>query len=119
MPTQSASWPARMRPSPACNSGDEAKKFREALRAEPSLLIVFGSEYRGRDIDALVNFGMGLPQARFACLGDYVNSRGAADMGLLPGFLPGYVPVTQPRRLCRGIRQCPAPDSGPGPGGDV
>jgi NADH-quinone oxidoreductase subunit G len=42
-----------------------------------------------------VNFGMGLPQARFACLGDYVNSRGAADMGLLPGLLPGYVPVTQ------------------------
>ena len=39
---------------------------------------------------------MKLPQARFACLGDYVNSRGAADMGLLPGFLPGYVPVTQP-----------------------
>ncbi len=75
---------------------DEAKKFRETLRAEPSLLIVFGSEFRGRDIDALVNFGLGLPNARFACLGDYVNSRGAADMGLLPGLLPGYVPVTQP-----------------------
>ena len=74
---------------------DEAKKFREALRAEPSLLIIFGSEYRGRDIEALVNFGMGLPHARFACLGDYVNSRGAADMGLLPGMLPGYVPVAQ------------------------
>ena len=77
------------------NLGDEAKKFREALRAEPSLLIIFGSEYRGRDIEALVNFGLGLPHARFACLGDYVNSRGAADMGLLPGLLPGYVPVTQ------------------------
>jgi NADH-quinone oxidoreductase subunit G len=80
---------------PGVQLGDEAKKFRDALRAEPTLLIVFGSEYRGRDVDALVNFGMGLPQARFACLGDYVNSRGAADMGLLPGLLPGYVPVTQ------------------------
>jgi NADH-quinone oxidoreductase subunit G len=80
---------------PGVQLGDEAKKFREALRAEPTLLIVFGSEYRGRDVDALVNFGMGLPQARFACLGDYVNSRGAADMGLLPGLLPGYIPVTQ------------------------
>jgi NADH-quinone oxidoreductase subunit G len=80
---------------PGVELGDEAKKFREALRAEPTLLIIFGSEYRGRDVDALVNFGMGLPQARFACLGDYVNSRGAADMGLLPGLLPGYVPVTQ------------------------
>jgi NADH-quinone oxidoreductase chain G len=75
---------------------DDAKKFRETLRAEPSLLIVFGSEFRGRDIDTLVNFGLGLPNARFACLGDYVNSRGAADMGLLPSLLPGYVPVTQP-----------------------
>jgi NADH-quinone oxidoreductase subunit G len=80
---------------PGTQLGDEAKKFREALRAEPTLLIIFGSEYRGRDIDALVNFGMGLPHATFACLGDYVNSRGAADMGLLPGFLPGYVPVAQ------------------------
>jgi NADH-quinone oxidoreductase subunit G len=80
---------------PGTQLGDEAKTFREALRAEPTLLIIFGSEYRGRDIDALVNFGMGLPHATFACLGDYVNSRGAADMGLLPGFLPGYVPVAQ------------------------
>jgi NADH-quinone oxidoreductase chain G len=80
---------------PGVQLGDEAKKFRQALRAEPTLLIIFGSEYRGRDVDALLNFGMGLPQARFACLGDYVNSRGAADMGLLPGLLPGYTPITQ------------------------
>jgi NADH-quinone oxidoreductase subunit G len=80
---------------PGVQLGDEARKFRDALRAEPTLLIVFGSEYRGRDVEALINFGMGLPQARFACLGDYVNSRGAADMGLLPGLLPGYIPVTQ------------------------
>jgi NADH-quinone oxidoreductase subunit G len=78
---------------PGAQSLDEAKKFRDALRAEPNLLIVFGSEFRGRDIEALVKFGLGLPHARFACLGDYVNSRGAADMGLLPSLLPGYVPV--------------------------
>jgi NADH-quinone oxidoreductase chain G len=78
---------------PGAQSLDEAKKFRDALRAEPNLLIIFGSEFRGRDIEALVKFGLGLPHARFACLGDYVNSRGAADMGLLPSLLPGYVPV--------------------------
>ena len=77
-------------------AGDDHRKFRDLLRAEPNLLIVFGSEYRGRDIDALVNFGMNLPHARFVCLGDYVNSRGAADMGLFPGLLPGYVDVRQP-----------------------
>jgi NADH-quinone oxidoreductase subunit G len=81
---------------PGTQLGDEARKFRDALRAEPRLLIIFGSEYRGRDIDALVNFGLGLPHATFATLGDYVNSRGAADMGLLPGLLPGYVPVASP-----------------------
>jgi NADH-quinone oxidoreductase subunit G len=76
--------------------GDEGRRFRDALRAEPNLLIIFGSEFRGRDVDALINFGMGLPQAQFMALGDYVNSRGAADMGLLPGLLPGYLPVAQP-----------------------
>ena len=69
--------------------GDEAIKFRDALKAEPNLLIIFGSEYRGRDIEALVNFGLTLPNAYFMCLGDYVNSRGAADMGLLPNLPPG------------------------------
>jgi predicted molibdopterin-dependent oxidoreductase YjgC len=42
-----------------------------------------------------VKFGLALPNTRFACLGDYVNSRGAADMGVLPGLFPGYVSVAQ------------------------
>jgi NADH-quinone oxidoreductase subunit G len=37
-----------------------------------------------------------LPDTRFACLADYANSRGAADMGLLPDILPGYRPVSDP-----------------------
>ena len=72
---------------------ETAKEFRDALAQEPSLLIVFGSEYRGRDIEALVSYGLSLPNTKFAALGDYVNSRGASDMGLLPDLLPGYVPV--------------------------
>ncbi len=71
-----------------------AAEFRDALRAEQKLLIVFGSEFRGHDIDALIAFGLSLPDARFACLADYANSRGAADMGLLPDMLPGYRPVS-------------------------
>ncbi|HTW48423.1 MAG TPA: NADH-quinone oxidoreductase subunit NuoG [Acidobacteriaceae bacterium] len=74
-------------------NGEEAAKFRETLRKEESLVIVFGSEFRGREIDALVKFGAGFAGAKFACLGDYANSRGAADMGLYPDLLPGYVPV--------------------------
>ena len=30
--------------------------------------------------------------AKFLCLADYANSRGAADMGLYPDLLPGYHP---------------------------
>jgi NADH-quinone oxidoreductase subunit G len=73
---------------------DTTAAFRDAIRKEASLLIVFGSEYRGRDIAALVQFGLSLPNTKFACLGDYANSRGAADMGVLPDLLPGYVPVS-------------------------
>src|ERR1700753_388929 len=78
------------------NGIEGAAAFRDALRAEQNLLIVFGSEFRGHDIDALIAFGLSLPHARFACLADYANSRGAADMGLLPDMLPGYRPVTEP-----------------------
>ncbi len=71
-----------------------AVAFRDALRKEESLVIVFGSEFRSRDLEALVAWGATLPNVKFACLGDYANSRGAADMGLYPDLLPGYVPVT-------------------------
>ena len=75
--------------------GNEATAaFRDAIRKEESLLIVFGSEYRGRDIQSLVEFGLSLPNTKFACLGDYANSRGAAEMGVLPDLLPGYVAVS-------------------------
>jgi NADH-quinone oxidoreductase subunit G len=75
-------------------ANDTSAAFRDAIRQEESLLVAFGSEFRGRDILVLVDFGLSLPNTKFACLGDYANSRGAADMGLLPDLLPGYVPVT-------------------------
>jgi NADH-quinone oxidoreductase subunit G len=78
----------------AFEGNDTSAAFRDAVRKEESLLVVFGSEFRGRDIASLVQFGLSLPNAKFACLGDYANSRGAADMGLLPDLLPGYVPVS-------------------------
>jgi len=70
--------------------------FSEALRAEESLIVVFGQEYRGRSVETLVQWGLERGNVKFAFLGDYANSRGAADMGLLPDLLPGYVPVTAP-----------------------
>jgi len=66
----------------------------EKLGKESDTVIVFGDEIRGAAIEELVRWGLTLPgRTRFAALGDYANSRGAADMGLLPGTLPGYLPV--------------------------
>ena len=67
--------------------------FRDAVKAEENLLILIGSELRGAELKKLIDFGLAIPGAKFALLSDYVNSRGAADMGLLPDMLPGYTPV--------------------------
>jgi len=65
-------------------------KLRDTLRNEPNLVVIFGSEIQENGIGGLVS---ALPNAKFICLGDYANSRGAADMGLYPDLLPGYHPV--------------------------
>jgi NADH-quinone oxidoreductase subunit G len=67
--------------------------LRDKLHGEQNLVIIFGSELRGTDIAPLVKFGSGVSGAKFVCLGDYANSRGAGDMGLYPDLLPGYLPV--------------------------
>jgi len=66
------------------------RALRDKLRNETSLVIIFGSELRGTDVVALVNLASQLRGAKLICLGDYANSRGAADMGLYPDLLPGY-----------------------------
>jgi NADH-quinone oxidoreductase subunit G len=67
--------------------------FREAVKTEENLLILIGSELRGKDLKKLIDFGLAIPGAKFALISDYSNSRGAADMGLLPDLLPGYTPL--------------------------
>ena len=74
-------------------------EFREQLRGEQGLLIIFGAEIRGVDVASLVKFGSGIPGAKFVCLADYANSRGAADMGLYPDLLPGYRPIANPGKF--------------------
>jgi NADH-quinone oxidoreductase subunit G len=61
--------------------------LRAKLREEENLIVIVDSKVRGNDIAGLVN---ALPLAKFICLADYSNSRGAADMGLYPELLPGY-----------------------------
>ena len=73
--------------------------LRDKLRSEQNLVIIFGSELRGDAIVSLVRFASGIEGAKLVCLGDYANSRGAADMGLYPDLLPGFTPIAQASAL--------------------
>jgi NADH-quinone oxidoreductase subunit G len=70
---------------------EQLVQLKAALDAETDVAIVFGAEVTGAAIAQLVAFGSKLQgKVRYMALGDYANSRGAADMGLLPDRLPGY-----------------------------
>ena len=79
-------------------TNDALKQAREQLKAQENLVIIFGSELRGTDVAALVKFGSA-SNAKFICLGDYANSRGAADMGLFPDLLPGYAAIAAAQKF--------------------
>jgi NADH-quinone oxidoreductase subunit G len=72
---------------------DALTQIRDAIKKEQDLVVIFGSELRDGDVKTLVDFGLA-QGAKFICLGDYANSRGAGDMGLYPDMLPGYAPVS-------------------------
>ncbi|HXY24879.1 MAG TPA: NADH-quinone oxidoreductase subunit NuoG [Candidatus Acidoferrum sp.] len=73
---------------------EQLVQLKAALDAESDVAIVFGAEVSGAAVSTLVAFGSKLPGAtRYMALGDFANSRGAADMGVLPDRLPGYAYV--------------------------
>jgi NADH-quinone oxidoreductase subunit G len=77
---------------------EQLVSLKAALEAASDVAIVFGAEVFGATILQLIAFGSKLPgKVRYMALGDYSNSRGAADMGLLPDRLPGYSYVDNPR----------------------
>jgi NADH-quinone oxidoreductase subunit G len=78
----------------ALEAGDS--DFSKAVLAEESLVVVIGPECTGVALERLISWRLKRNNVRFALLGDHANSRGAADMGLFPDLLPGYVPVTSP-----------------------
>jgi len=70
--------------------------LKAELDAAPDVAIVFGCELSGSEIHDLVGFGSKLHgKVRYMALGDYANSRGAADMGVLPDRGPGYVKTSK------------------------
>ncbi len=76
---------------PAGQEATAVESLLDSLRNEKDLIVLFGAEVVGAEVKRLVEFANGLPgTTRYIALGDYCNSRGAADMGLLPDRLPGY-----------------------------
>src|SRR5438445_8802813 len=77
---------------------EQLVQLKAGLETASDIAVVFGAEVSGAAIAALVAFGSKLPgKARYMALGDYANSRGAADVGVLPDRLPGYAYVGNPR----------------------
>jgi NADH-quinone oxidoreductase subunit G len=72
-------------------------ELRDALAAEPELVILFNDSIKGESVRELVQFAqsLGIP-VKYCPLLDYSNSRGAIDMGLVPELLPGYHASGQP-----------------------
>jgi NADH-quinone oxidoreductase subunit G len=70
------------------------ESLREKLKAESELVILFNDAIKGEDVRRLVEFGesLGIP-VKYVALVDYSNSRGAIDMGLVPG--PGGMRLDQ------------------------
>jgi len=80
--------------------GGELEGFEsllDELAHEPELAVIFGDAIRGEAVGRLVGLSesLGIP-AKYVCLVDYSNSRGAADMGLLPDLGPGYQRLAAP-----------------------
>src|SRR3954453_18671796 len=62
------------------------ESLREKLKGEPELVILFNDTIKGDDVRRLVNFGESLAiPVKYVPLVDYSNSRGAIDMGVVPG----------------------------------
>ncbi len=71
--------------------------LKESLAAEGDLVILFDDSIQGDAVRRLVEFGKSLGNpVKYVALLDYSNSRGALDMGLTPGLLPGYHPAADP-----------------------
>ena len=77
-------------------------QLKAALEAENDVVVLFGADIHGAAIRDLVSlttrFG---GKTKFMALGDYANSRGASDMGLLPDRLPGYAHLSDSAERAR------------------
>ncbi|GIU76945.1 MAG: NADH-quinone oxidoreductase [Bryobacteraceae bacterium] len=96
-PVREDQYAARSLRAEAGTEVGRLEELREDLKTRKNLVILYGASVKGEAVRRLVQFGdsLGIP-VKYVCLVDYVNSRGAVDMGLLPHLGPGYRPVEIP-----------------------
>ncbi len=96
-PVREDQYAARSLRAEAGGEVERLEELREELKARQNLVVLYGASVKGEAVRRLVAFGdsLGIP-VKYVCLVDYVNSRGAVDMGLLPHLGPGYKPVEIP-----------------------
>ncbi len=77
-------------------------RLKAGLESESGVVVLFGADITGSAIRDLVSLAARFSgKAKFMALGDYANSRGASDMGLLPDRLPGYAPLSDTAERAR------------------
>jgi NADH-quinone oxidoreductase subunit G len=83
--------------APESDLDRRVRALRDALADENDLTVLFGAAIQGAALRRLGDFARERTaqgkRTRFMALGDYANSRGAADMGVLPDLLPGYASI--------------------------
>jgi NADH-quinone oxidoreductase subunit G len=92
---QAIHWLAAGQGSFDAKTTDALVRLKAALEAESDVVVLFGAEIQGTAIRDLVSLSARFGgKTRFMALGDYANSRGAADIGILPDRLPGYASLS-------------------------
>src|ERR1700723_1003938 len=77
-------------------------QLKAALEAEKDVVVLFGADIHGAAIRDLVSLSARFGgKTKFMALGDYSNSKGASDMGVLPDRLPGYAPLADQNERAR------------------
>ncbi len=77
-------------------------QLKAALETEKDVVVLFGAVIQGSAIRDLVSLAARFGgKTKFMALGDYANSRGAADMGILPDRLPGYAHLSDSAERAR------------------
>ena len=98
----SAHWLATEKGQFDANTTEGRVDLKAALEAETDVVVLFGADIQGAAIRDLISLSARFGgKTKFMALGDYANSRGAADMGILPDRLPGYAPLADAAERAR------------------